>query len=177
MPNISRGTAQCSYDKGDTYGNVAPSYDVAIANVPYSDGITGAGDKFEVEYTSSSLLISFSAGSIAKVGGAFWVLKSGASITLQGNQEQYVCLTIDKGQQDGSKADITLKTQSQIQKGILYGSGSIRDLPIYKITTNASGVASIVDLRKITKENYLLTETEMESTTPDSETRYEVRED
>lgn len=177
MPNLTRGTAQCNFDTGETYGSVSPSYDVALQNIPYSDGISGAGDSFALNYTQSSLLVSFNAGSIAKVGGAFWVLKSNASITLQANQEQLVCLTIDKGQQDGSKADITLKTQAQVQKGILYGANSVRDLPIYKITTNASGVSTVVDLRKITKENYLYTESEFEGITTDNNTRYEVKED
>lgn len=172
MPNLTRGTAQCSYDKGETYGNIVPNYDVAVRNSPLSDCVMSVGDKFDLGYTSSSLLVSLSSGSIAKVGGAYWVLKDDCSITLEPNQEQYLCLTIDKGQQDGSKADITLKTLSQIQKGILYDDGSVRDLAIYKITTNASGVATIVDLRYIVKETYGLKLSEYEALTPDSETYY-----
>lgn len=162
MPNLTRGAAQCRFDLGETYGTITPSYDAASNATQFADCVLDAGDKFALNYTQSSLLVSFSSGCLAKVGGSFWALKESASITLPQNQTIYICLTIDKSQQDGSKADITFKSLAQIQRGVIYAGGTVRDVPIYKVTTNATGVSGIEDLRKIVRYDILSSEIEYE---------------
>lgn len=179
MPNLTRGTAQCSFDTGDTYGNITPSIDTGNFNMLVSDCVlANKGNMFTLGQTQGSLIISFAANNQAKIGGAFWILNSSASITLEANQEQYVCLTIDKSQQEGSKADITLKTLAQITKGNLYGADSVRDLPIYKITTSTTSISSVVDMRKIQGNTYQVSESEYEAlTTKENYATYEIYED
>lgn len=177
MANLARGTAQCTFDTGETYGTVTPSYDTAIRNSPYSDCVMNAGNKFQMSYTSSSLLVSFTSGSIAKVGGCYWALKSATNITLQSNSTVYVCLEINKANQDGSKADIVLKTLAQISHGDLYGNDNVRDYPIYKVTTNSSGVSSIEDLRFIISDTNVESETAYDSLTKRNYSIYDIYED
>ena len=178
MPNLARGTAQCSFDTGATYGTITPSIDTANFNMSASDCVVAnKGDMFTLQQTQGSLVVSFTSGSQARIGGAFFLLKSSASVTLQANQEQYICLTIDKGQQDGYKADITLKSLSQIQRGALYGGGSVRDLPIYKITASTSTITSITDMRKIVGNVYDVTESEYETLTKENYAIYNIYED
>lgn len=178
MPNLTIGTAQCSFDTGETYGSVKPTYDTANY-VAYSDCVVAnKGNEFEIETSQSSLLVSFEEGCQAKIGNAFFILKSAASITLPSNQTVYLCLNINKGNQDGNKADIVLRTQSSIVREDIYGNGIERDLPIYKITTSASGVSQIQDLRKIVGYSYIVSESEYEAlTTKEEKAIYDIYED
>lgn len=175
---LERGTIQTSFDRSETYGNITPSIDVANYNMPISDCIVAnKGDMFTINTTQSSLVASFDEGSQARIGGAFYLIKESASIELEANQTQYVCLEINTGNLDGNTGDIVLKTQSQISKGDLYVDG-VRDLPIYKITTTSTGVSTIEDLRTICGNTYNVSETEYEAiTTKEQYAIYNVYED
>ena len=179
MANLPRGAAQCSFDTGDEYGNIISIYDVANLNCLGSDlVIANKGDCFNLTRYSQALYVELHEGSQAKVGGAFWVLKQDVTIDLEPNQTQYLCLNIDKSRQIGNRADILLKSSSEIIKGDLYGNGTVRDLPLYKIVTNSSSITDIEDLRLIVGNYYRLKESEYDALTiKEHYATYDVRED
>lgn len=112
--------------------------------------IKGVGDEFEMIYSGDSLQVSFNAGSQAIVeGNAFW-LPEAESITLPSNSTFNLALRIDTTQPYGSTGSIVALTDAEIQSSNINNSdGAIRDLVIYKITTDTNGVISATDVRTI----------------------------
>lgn len=141
---------QCLFDTGDTY-KVLPNFDGAVYDVAVgADCICGGvGDEFTLTYSASSLTVSFHAGSEAVIGGAFFKVTEDQTVTLSANSTIYLCARIDKTQPNGQHACFALNTESSIQKQNLNGSGTIRDLLLYTVTTSANGVTAIQDKRVI----------------------------
>lgn len=137
------------HDTGDTY-NIPAKYDGGVYQVAVNDCVlTGMGDEFTLNYTSSSLNVTFYAGSQAVIGGAFFHIKSSETITLTANSTVYLCANINLSNPNGQTGSFVLRTSSDIRKENINGGGTTRDLLLYIITTGATGVTSVQDKRVI----------------------------
>lgn len=179
---------QTIYDTGSSY-QITSKYDGAVYDVATGGDCVckGIGDQFTPIYSASSLNVSFGAGSEAIICGSFFKVLSATSITLPANSTIYLCARIDTSQQAGATGSFQALTQAQITSGNLNGTGTTRDLPLYKIVTSNNGVSSIEDKRVIrgasdtTIGNYTLwvgTQAQYDAiTTKDNGTLYFIKED
>lgn len=140
---------QTLHDTGDTY-QITPKIDGGV----YASGILdcvceGIGDQFAITTSQASLDVTFTAGSEAVIGGAYFKVMDDTTVTLQANKTIYLCASIDLGQANGSKGSFQQRTSSNMKKQNLNGSGSKRDLLLYIITTDGNGVQTVVDKRYI----------------------------
>lgn len=146
-------------DTGSDYP-ISSNVDGAVYRLISKDCIIGEmGDQFKITYSATSLILTFSKGCQALIGGnAFW-LTSDTSITLPANSSNfYVCLRIDTSKPNGWTGSIECLTDAAIKTGNI-NNGGIRDLKLYKVTTSASGVTSCTDLRNIVDDTKYATET------------------
>lgn len=141
---------QTLHDVGDQFP-ITPRMDGGTYGTAISDCICqGIGDEFALSYSANSLDIQFNAGSQAVIGGAFFRVTSLESIRLLANSQIYLCANIDLSKASGQTGSFTQRTSSNMQSGNLNGSGQPqRDLLLYIIETNASGVVSVQDRRTI----------------------------
>ena len=150
MPGI-----QTLYDSGASY-SIPAQYDGAVYNVAVPDCICkNVGDEFTMQSSAESLYVTFKAGSEAVIGGAFFKIEQDYSVLLDANNSEglYICARIALGNEDGEKGSIiALTSESSIMKGNLNGSSSddnvlVRDLLLYVVTTNSTGVVNVTDKR------------------------------
>lgn len=142
---------QTIHDTGSSY-DITSKMDGGIYQVATQDCVVkGIGDEFTLQYTGSSLSATFLAGSEAIIGGSFFKVTTDTTVVLPASSQIYLCSTIDLNQPNGSRGLFTTRTSSNMQYGDINGSGTVRDMLLYIITTNASGVASVTDMRKIVK--------------------------
>lgn len=142
------GTIQTLHDT-DPY-EVTPKMDGGVYATGISDAVCkGIGDEFTLNYSSSSLDVQFNAGSQAVIGGAYFRVMGLTSVTLTANSTIYLCASINLGKANGSTGSFELRTSSSMESGNLNGTGQVRDLLLYVITTGASGVISVQDKRLI----------------------------
>ena len=140
---------QTLQDKGNS-NLIQASQDGAVYRLAGDDCVLkGIGDEFKLNLSSGSLDVSFNAGSQAVLCGNFFYVKSLETITLPANSTIYLCARIDTTKANGSKGSFETLTNSQITKGNINGSDTIRDLVLYVITTDSIGVISIEDRRII----------------------------
>lgn len=139
----------------DTNTNIPYDYDGATYSAIPDHVVAGCGDDFAINYSASSLSISFNAGSKGVVGGAFFVVKEQESLVLPSNSTIYVCCEIDNSRSSGDTGRFVALTQAEIKHDILYGSGTIHDMPLYIVTTGANGVLSVVDIRIRATEQHI----------------------
>lgn len=140
---------QTLHDTGDTY-QITPKMDGGTYGTAISDCICqGIGDEFQMQHSTSSLMVQFNAGSQAVIGGAFFRIMSLEAITLVANSTIYLCANIDLSQPNGQTGRIVQRTASNMQSDNLNGAGTSRDLLLYIITTGASGVTNVEDKRVI----------------------------
>jgi len=134
-------------DTGTT-NQITSSMDGAVYSSAVGDCICGGlGDEFFLNYSPSSLTVSFNAGSQCIIGGNFFKVKSVESVELTASSTIYLCARIDTSRASGQTGQILPLTQAQMTKGNINGSDTTRDLLLYIVTTNASGVTGIVDKR------------------------------
>lgn len=140
---------QCLYDNGNDY-KVQSIWDGAVYDLVGEDCIkAGTYNEFNESHTSTSLQMQIASG-FGFIGGGFFALPNAVQIELQASTSNlYVVARIDKTRTDGEKAQVEVKTEVQLKFENLNGSGNIRDLLLYKVSTNASGITEVVDLRKI----------------------------
>lgn len=144
---------QTIHDTGSTY-EVTSKMDGGVYQVATSDVVVkGVGDELTIHYNSSSLNVTFSAGSEAIIGGSFFKVTSDTSVSLTASSTIYLCATIDLTQPNGQRGTFTKRTSANMQHNNLNGSGSVRDLLLYVVTTNANGVTNVVDMRPIVENN------------------------
>lgn len=168
---------QTIFDTGSTY-SIQSAYDGATyESAMHNDDCVcrGVGDEFTMDSNSTSLKVTFKAGSEAVIGGSFFKITADTTVTLKANSTIYLCATIDKTRTNGDRGYFEQRTSASIQKGSINGSDSVRDMLLYVITTNASGVTSVVDKRKRSTQFVYLTEAEYSAlTTKDADTYYFV---
>lgn len=142
----------CLYDEGSLY-KVESFYDGAVYDGICFDCVKGGTfNEFNEGHTATSLTMQIASG-LGIVCGAFAVFDNATQVELQAStSDLYIVARIDKTRPNGSKAQIEVKTEVQLKQENLNGSGNIRDLLLYKVSTDASGVISVVDLRLIKGE-------------------------
>lgn len=134
-------------DEGSSY-DIPSSYDGGVYATGIADCICkGIGDEFALSYQSNSLQVSFNAGSQCIIGGAFFRVESLEAITLTANATIYLCANIDLSRPNGSRGAFVERTASNMRSDNINGNGTSRDLLLYVITTNSSGVVNVVDKR------------------------------
>ena len=147
------GTIQTLHDTGTDY-QITPKMDGGVYSVATPDCvISGVGDEFTLQYTSSSLDVQFTAGSEAIIGGAFFKVMALTSVTLPANSTIYLCANINLSNASGSTGSFVQRTSTNMMSDNLNGSGTSRDLLLYVVTTNGSGVNSVTDRRTIKSTN------------------------
>lgn len=139
---------QTLHDSGSSY-SVLAKYDGGVYAMLPDSVCKGIGDEFTINYTSTSLNISFNAGSEALIGGAFFKITSTEAVTLTANSTIYLCANIDLSNPNGQTGSFAQRTSSNMQTENLNGSGTSRDLLLYIITTSATGVIDVQDKRVI----------------------------
>lgn len=178
------GNIQTLHDTGSQY-DITPKMDGGTYQ-RFKDGIcAGIGDEFALNYTNSSLSVQFNAGSQALIGGAFFKVMSLEAITLTANATIYLCANIDLSKTNGSTGSFVQRTSSNMRSDNLNGSGTSRDLLLYVIKTNSSGVTSVTDKRVVlgnqsSIDGYgiqVISESGYYSITPDSNTLYFIYEE
>lgn len=110
----------------------------------------GIGDEFEITVSSSSYIVTLTEGE-GICGGRHIreVTENSANSTIQlsANASGYVTIRIDLSRPSGTECylcdALTLVSQD------LNDTGTVRDLPLYKYTTDGSGISSWVDLRHV----------------------------
>lgn len=139
-------TIQTLHDNGI---QIASGYDGAVYDVAVGGDyvIKDVGDEFTITYSGSSLDVSFTAGSEAVIGGAFFKVTDAGSVTLPSSSTFYLCARIDMSQVDGQKGSFEALTSAQMQSDNINGGSGIRDLALYEVTTSGSGVSSVTDVR------------------------------
>lgn len=136
-------------DTGDTYP-ITPSMDGGTYAVGIADCVCkGIGDEFTLNYSANSLVVQFNSGSQCVIGGAFFRITSLEAITLNANSTIYLCANIDLTRANGSRGAFVQRTASNMQSDNINGSGTSRDLLLYVITTGATGVTNVVDMRVV----------------------------
>lgn len=138
-------------DTGSEY-TIPSNVDGAVYRLISEDCIIGeVGDQFATTQSATSLVLTFTKGCQALIGGnAFW-LTSDESINLPANSTFYICLRIDTSKPNGQTGSIECLTEAAIKSGDI-NNGGIRDLKLYYVVTSASGVTTFNDLRKIVKD-------------------------
>ncbi len=140
---------QTLHDTGSTY-QITPKMDGGTYGTAISDCVSqGIGDEFSIQYSSSSLMVQFNAGSQCIIGGAFFRTMSLEAVTLVPNSTVYLCANIDLSKPNGQTGSFVQRTASNMQSDNLNGNGVSRDLLLYVITTGANGVTNVEDKRVI----------------------------
>lgn len=120
--------------------------------------IGGMGDEFTLNYSASSLDVNFAKGSQALIcGNAFW-LDDIETVTLPSSSTIYLCARIDTSMPNGQTGSFECLTQSGMKSDNI-NEGGVRDLLLYIIVTNSSGVSSVTDKRNIVNASQLATKT------------------
>lgn len=149
---------QTLHDTGSSY-QITSQMDGAVYQTATQDAVVdGVGDEFTLQYANNTLNVSFNAGSVAVICGAFFTTTSLEAITLTANSTIYLCANIDLSKPNGSRGSFVERTSSNMKSDNLNGTGTSRDLLLYIVTTGASGVTSVVDKRRIVDvggRNYL----------------------
>lgn len=143
---------QTLHDTGSS-NDIPSKYDGGVYQVATNDCIVGGvGDEFTLQYSASSLTVSFNAGSEAVIGGSFFKVLSTESITLEANTTIYLCANIDLTRPNSERGAFVQRTATNMQSDNLNGIGTSRDLLLYVITTSGTGVTSAEDKRVIKNE-------------------------
>lgn len=177
---------QTLHDTGSSY-QVTSKYDGGVYAVATRDCVCGGvGDEFTLSnYSASSLDVLLEAGSEAVIGGSFFKITSDETITLAPNSTIYLCATVDLTRANGQRGVFTQRSSSNMQSDNLNGSGSVRDMLLYVITTNGTGVTNVSDRRVIVENGasisgYTLwtgTQAQYDAiTTKDNDTLYFIKE-
>ena len=139
---------QTLHDSGSDY-TILAKYDGGVYGMLPDAVCKGIGDEFQISYTSTSLNVSFNAGSECLIGGAFFKVVSTEAVTLTANSTIYLCANIDLTSPNGQTGTFAQRTSSNMRSDNLNGSGSSRDLLLYVITTSSTGVVDVQDKRVI----------------------------
>ena len=177
------GNIQTLHDT-DPY-EVTPKMDGGIYQRFKDCVCAGIGDEFTMTYSANSLNVQFNAGSQAVIGGAYFRVMNLEAVTLTANATIYLCANIDLSKANGSTGSFVQRTSSNMTSDNLNGTGTSRDLLLYVITTNASGVTNVEDKRVILGNESsingygisVLSESDYEALTPDSNTLYFIYEE
>lgn len=141
---------RCLKDSGESYP-IPSNIDGAVYALISDDCVLpNLADEFLINYSSSSLGISFSKGCVAIIGGnALWLTDT-ESLILPSNSIVNVCLRIDCSLPNGQRGLLKYLSDSEIKSGNVNDYGT-RDLVLYQVTTNDSGVTNVTDKRVIGK--------------------------
>lgn len=108
--------------------------------------IGGIGNEFELTYSASSLSITVGTG-LAEVGGRHFYCDESVQLSMPASSTRYLVAEIDLSQAAGAEGKFALVTAMTLDN--LNNTGVVRDKPLWQITSSASGVSSVVDLRKV----------------------------
>ena len=108
--------------------------------------IAGIGNEMAFNRNAASLNATLSSGECL-ICGRHVTVTGTVSITLSASSSGYVVLRYDTTQ-SGSNI-VKLLSVSSLRSDNLNNNGTIHDLPIGQYTTNASGVSSFTDMRKV----------------------------
>lgn len=140
---------QTQKDTGESY-SITPAMDGGVYQTATIDCVVGGvGDEMQISYSSTSLNVTFAAGSEAVLCGAFFKVLSSEVITLAANSSIYLCANIDTSAANGSRGSFVQRTSSNMKHENINGGGTSRDLLLYIITTDGSGVTNVTDKRII----------------------------
>lgn len=120
-------------------------FNTFAGNVSYV--IKDIGDELKVTSAPTSFIVTLGTGEAVICGGSTLV-SANENLTLTANQSGYLVLRVDLSQ-TGTNVCRFMNVSSLVQKNINNGVDLVYDLPLYQYTTNANGVATLTDKRKI----------------------------
>lgn len=120
-------------------------YNFLLGNQDYI--FKGVGNEFKITPSSSSFILTLGTGEGVVCGRHVTETAGDTVLQLAQNSSGYVVIRIDLTQVPGSEA--YLFATPTLQQENLNDNGTYHDLPLYRYTTNASGVSSFVDVRNI----------------------------
>ena len=114
--------------------------------------ISGIGDEFAIESSTSSFILTLSSGEAVICGRH--VVEDGDSVNptllqLEANTSGYVAIRFDLTRPAGTEC--YLASVQELQRQNLNAGGTICDLPLYAYVTGDNGVTSFVDMRSPTQ--------------------------
>ena len=131
-------------------------YNFLLGDVDYV--FEGIGNEFQVTSSASSFVVTLGTGE-GVVCGRHVVEEtdSGTSstLTLGANTSGYIAIRVDLSRPSGTEA--YLVATPSLYRENLNATGNIRDLPLYRYTTNSSGVSSITDVRNLSSGSNVVT--------------------
>lgn len=127
-------------------------YDIACGGDCVCQGV---GDEFNLNFSATSLDVTFAKGSQAIIGGGFFRIVQDEVITLPANSTCYLCARIDNSKPSGQTGSIVALTQAQMKSENLNGDGAVRDLLLYILTTSTNGVSNAENKKTIKSFNSL----------------------
>lgn len=141
------------YAMADNSIDIPASRDGAMYNVMLGGQdfvITGIHNEMAVTYSANTLLVTLQTGEAVICGRHVTeVTENNANTTLQltANSSGYLVLRFDLTKPAGQEA--YLATTNVLNNDNLNSGGTVRDLPLYQYVTNATGVSSMTDVRKM----------------------------
>ena len=148
--------------------NIQTLYDIGIDITPEMDGgvygaavsdcvCKGIGNDFQAITEENVATIAFAKDSQAIIGGSFFRLLDRCVIDLSNHRSETFNLyaKIDKGNTSGPRGTFSIRSTSETpaNDNLNNTEGGVREMLLYTITTNESGVpTSVVDKRTM-KEN------------------------
>ena len=134
-------------------------YNFLLGNQDYV--FEGIGNEFAITPSASSFLITLGTGEGVVCGRHVTeetVNGANSMIQLSANSSGYVTICVDLSRPAGTEA--YLRATPTLQQDDLNNSGTVRDLPLYRYTTNSAGVSSFVDVRNISAGSNVVCELE-----------------
>lgn len=107
--------------------------------------VGGIGNQFSLTHSTSSLVVTVASG-LAVIGGRYFYMDAPTQKSVSAGTTT-IMAHIDISQAGGNEGSII--TGNSPTTSDLNDTGTVRDLPLYRITATASGVTNVVDLRPI----------------------------
>lgn len=129
--------------------NITAKMDGAIRMALLGDEdivVGGIGNEFGLTYSASSLSVTVGSG-LAEVGGRHFFSDESVQLSMPASSTRFLVAQIDLSQAAGAEGKLTLVTALTTDN--LNNTGVVRDKALWQITSSASGVSSVVDLRKV----------------------------
>lgn len=138
--------------------------------------IKGIGNEFELANKSTASLSVMVKSGQAVIGGHFFKNNGNVDVTLNANATNLIVARIDRSQTPGNTGKILAITEAELKSDNLNNStGGSRDLVLYKLVTDGSGVTSDSDSRPV-NVGYSMAVVEALPENPNANTIYFVKE-
>lgn len=142
--------------------DITAKMDGAMHNLTLDDSdivVGGIGNEFALSYSASSLNVSIGKG-LAIIGGRYFFVDEATPFSLSANSTSLLKCKIDLSQPAGSEGSFS--TGGAVAKSDLNDTGTVREMALFSVTTNSTGVSGVVEMRNI-KSNLGVTQSSVDN--------------